>query len=102
MTLLDRFVRQIDLKNLTECVAVGHAVKAERTDQQMHIQRFEASAEYPLFGTSTQDHAQGEIGRASGREKSVSGRVDLGGRRIMKKKKHRSSIATHSIKQKDH
>ncbi|MNG29676.1 hypothetical protein D3C84_1151470 [compost metagenome] len=59
MPLLDRFIRQVDLKDLTERLAIGHPVKTERTDQQMHIQRLEAGTEHTLFSAAPQDHAQG-------------------------------------------
>src|SRR3546814_10991929 len=42
--------------------------------------------------------AVGEIGRASCRERVVSVRVDLGGRRIIKKKKQKAHKHIHMIK----
>ncbi|MNW67160.1 hypothetical protein D3C74_457110 [compost metagenome] len=58
MTLLDTFVRQVDLKNLTKGMAVRDAIEAERTDQQMHVQRIKPGTEQPLLGAATQNLAQ--------------------------------------------
>jgi len=45
-------------KNLTERMAVRHAIEAERTDQQVYIQRIEPCTEHALLDPATQDLAQ--------------------------------------------
>ncbi|MNF17514.1 hypothetical protein D3C80_2210590 [compost metagenome] len=58
MPLLDAFIRQIDLKDLAKRVAVRHAIEAERTDQQMHIQRIKSHTENTFSSTTTQNLAE--------------------------------------------
>ncbi|MMZ70099.1 hypothetical protein D1872_330630 [compost metagenome] len=58
MPLLDAFIRQIDLKDLAKRVPVRHAIEAERTDQQMHIQRIQPHTENTFSSTTTQNLAE--------------------------------------------
>src|SRR3546814_11031951 len=50
------------------------------------------------FGLSVQKGVQRQIGRASCRERVLSVRVDLGGRRIIKKKKKNTHIISNIIR----
>ncbi|MNP29120.1 hypothetical protein D3C76_1221300 [compost metagenome] len=58
MTRLERCVFEINLEDLAKGMAVRHPVEAERTDQQVYVQRLQALTEDPLGSPAAQDLVQ--------------------------------------------